>query len=237
IGTRDNIMIHLIHQGVEEGMAFKITEIVRKGKATKLLTEEHIQVMREHGVPDWYIDSCMKIKYMFPKAHAAAYMISALRMGWYKVYRPLEYYAAYFTVRSEGIDAETVVKPVDEIKKAMQEIEAKGKDATANDAVKKTMLQIIVEMKYRGIEFLPVDFQKSRANMYVVEDGKIRLPFSSVSGIGGNAAESLEEAAKIGGFISQDDIIQNTGVTKSVLESLCAIGAINLPKSNQISLF
>lgn len=238
IGTRDNIMIYLIHKGVEEGMAFKITEIVRKGKAKKLLTEEHISTMKEHGVPDWYIDSCLKIKYMFPKAHAAAYMISALRLGWYKVYKPLEYYAAYFTVRPEGLDAETIMKDVDGIKKAILEIDAKGKDASANDKVKATMLQIVIEMKCRGIEFLPVDFKKSKAYKYVVEDGKIRLPFSSVNGIGGNAAALIEQASEMGGFCSQEDIIQNTGVTKSVLEALESIGALtDLPKSNQLSFF
>ena len=243
IGTRDNIMMYLIHKGMEEGRAFKITETVRKGLVAKgKVSEEDWNAMaddmRAVGVPEWYIESCRKIKYMFPKAHAAAYMISALRLGWYKVYKPVEYYAAYFTVRSEGLDAETIVKPIDAIKAAISEIDAKGKDASANDNVKKTMLQIVIEMKYRGIDFLPVDFYKSKANMYIVEDGKIRLPFSSVSGIGGNAAESLEEAAKIGGFISQDDIIQTTGVTKSVLDSLVAIGGLkNMPKSNQMSLF
>ncbi len=242
IGTRDNIMMYLIHKGMEEGRAFKITETVRKGLIAKgKVSEEDWNAMaddmRAVDVPEWYIESCRKIKYMFPKAHAAAYMISALRLGWYKVYRPVEYYAAYFTVRSEGMDAALVTKPIPDIEAAMREIEAKGKDASANDNVKHTILQIVVEMKCRGLEFLPVDFYKSKANMYSVEDGKIRLPFSSINGVGENAAVSLEEAAKIGGFLSQDEIIQNTGVTKSVVDALTEIGALKLPKSNQISFF
>ncbi len=238
IGTRDNIMVYLIHKGLDNSMAFKITEIVRKGKATKDLTDEHMKAMKEHGVPQWYIDSCMKIKYMFPKAHAAAYMISALRLGWYKVYYPAAYYASYFTVRGEDMDAEVVMNGHDAVIAKMKEIEMKGKEASAKDNSKYTTLQIVNEMMCRNIEFAPIDFYKSKANEYVLEGNKIRLPFSSVSGIGGNAAIALEEAAKKGGYISQEDIQNESGISKTVLETMRSLGVFDfLPKTNQISFF
>ena len=143
IGTRDNIMVYLIHKGVENSMAFKIMEIVRKGKATKLLTEDHFKAMRDNNVPEWYIDSCMKIKYMFPKAHAAAYMIAALRLAWYKVHHPAAYYAAYFTVRGEDIDAGICMGGLASVKATLEDIRQKQKDkkATAKENGTYTILQ------------------------------------------------------------------------------------------------
>ena len=243
IGTRDNIMVYLIHMGMEEGRAFKITETVRKGMiASGKISQEDWESMKDDmrklNVPEWYIDSCEKIKYMFPKAHAAAYVISALRYGWYKVYKPLEYYASYFSVRGEDMDAEIVLSGIDGVKSKIAEIEAKGKEATPKEQGMIPTLQIVVEMLCRGIEILPVDFYKSKATEYVIEDGKIRLPFSSVNGVGENAAEALEEAAKTGGFVSQEDIQQSSNVTKSVIEKLDELGVLSfLPKSNQISFF
>lgn len=195
IGTRDSIMTYLMHKGLEPGMAFKIMEIVRKGNATKLLTEEHFKAMREHNVPEWYIDSCMKIKYMFPKAHAAAYMIATLRLGWYKVHKAVEYYAAYFTVRSENLDGAIAMQGHQAVRDKMNNIKQKQSvhEATAKDEAEFQTLQIVNEMMARKIEFLPVDIYKSEAKMFKVEDGKIRLPFSSLPGVGGAAADSLAE--------------------------------------------
>lgn len=238
IGTRDDIMVYLMHKGVEPKTAFKIMEIVRKGKATKLLTPEHLQTLKEHNVPQWYIDSCMKIKYMFPKAHAAAYMISTLRLGWYKVYYPKEYYAAYFTVRGEDFDGLTVMKGHEAVKKKMSEILAKGKEASAKENAAYATLQIVNEMLARGIEVLPVDLYKSDAYKYTVENGKIRLPFSSLSGVGESAAQNLQEAKKEGEYLSIDDVQMRSRVTKAVIETLETAGVLNsLPKSNQMSFF
>ena len=201
-------------------MSFKIMEIVRKGNATKLLTEEHFKAMREHNVPEWYIDSCMKIKYMFPKAHAAAYMIAALRLGWYKVHHPLEYYAAYFTVRSENLDGAVVMQGSDKEEKEYG------------------TYQIVNEMFARGIEVLPVDIYKSDAHMFTLEDGKIRLPFSSLPGVGEAAAISLAEAGKKGEYLSIEDMQIKTKVTKAVIETLQSVGVLgDLPESSQMSLF
>lgn len=238
IGTRDNIMVYLMQKGVEPKTAFKIMEIVRKGKASKLLTPEHLEIMRSHNVPEWYIDSCMKIKYMFPKAHAAAYMISTLRLGWYKVYHPTEYYAAYFTVRGEDFDGLTVMKGQNAVRKKMAEITAKGKEASAKENAAYATFQIINEMLSRGIEILPVDLYKSNAYKYLVEDGKIRLPFTSLAGVGESAAKNLEIAGKEGKYISIDDVQIRAKVTKAVIETLEEANVLkNLPQSNQISFF
>ena len=238
IGTRDSIMTYLMHKGLEPSMAFKIMEIVRKGKATKLLTDEHFNAMKEHNVPQWYIDSCMKIKYMFPKAHAAAYMISTLRLGWYKVHRPLEYYAAYFTVRNDNFDGATLIKGRGAVLEKIKRINEKGFDASDKEKAEVPMLQIMNEMLARGIEVLPVDIYKSKAKKFVIEDGKIRLPFCSLSGIGESAAESLALCAEQGEYLSIDDITIRAKVTKAVVETLRECGALaGLPESAQMSLF
>lgn len=240
IGTRDSIMTYLMHKGLEPGMAFKIMEIVRKGNATKLLTEEHFKAMREHNVPEWYIDSCMKIKYMFPKAHAAAYMIATLRLGWYKVHKPVEYYAAYFTVRSENLDGAIAMQGHQAVRDKMNNIKRKQSvhEATAKDEAEFQTLQIVNEMMARKIEFLPVDIYKSEAKMFKVEDGKIRLPFSSLPGVGGAAADSLAETGKHTEYLSIEDMQIKTKVTKAVIETLKDVGVLkDLPESSQMSLF
>lgn len=240
IGTRDSIMTYLMHKGLEPGMAFKIMEIVRKGNATKLLTEEHFKAMREHNVPEWYIDSCMKIKYMFPKAHAAAYMIATLRLGWYKVHKPVEYYAAYFSVRSENLDGAIAMQGHQAVRDKMNNIKQKQSvhEATAKDEAEFQTLQIVNEMMARKIEFLPVDIYKSEAKMFKVEDGKIRLPFSSLPGVGGAAADSLAETGKHTEYLSIEDMQIKTKVTKAVIETLKDVGVLkDLPESSQMSLF
>ncbi len=240
IGTRDNIMVYLMHKGLEPDMAFKIMEIVRKGNATKLLTEAHIKAMKEHNVPDWYIDSCMKIKYMFPKAHAAAYVSAAMRLAWYKVYKPTEYYATYMTVRGEDLDTVAIMEGRGAVKQLMNSILNKGHEATAKEENMYVAMQVVNEMMARGVGFLPIDLYKSHATVYKLEDGKIRLPFMSMAGTGESAAVALMKARDDGEgeYMSRDDLQQRAGISKSVMETLDACGALEgLPQSTQMSFF
>lgn len=243
IGTRDNIMVYLIHQGMEEGRAFKITETVRKGLYAKgKITEEDwngmAEDMRAVKVPEWYISSCKKIEYMFPKAHAAAYVISALRLAWYKVYKPLEFYCAYFTARPEDVDVATVIQGKDAVRKLMRSITEKGKEASKKELDIYNNLMIFNEMLSRGIEVLPIDIRYSHAMKYLPENGKMRLPFGALSGVGEKAAYSIYEAAKKGNFVSREDFAIEAGVSKTIIQNLADLGAMNdLPDTNQISMF
>jgi len=243
IGTRDNIMVYLIHQGMEEGRAFKITETVRKGLVAKgkVSKEEWGAMeddMRAVGVPEWYINSCYKIKYMFPKAHAAAYVTAAIRVAWYKVHRPLEFYCAYFTARPEDVDVPTIMQGREAVKRYLNDIKAKGKEATKKELDVYENMLIFNEMMARGIEVLPIDINKSHAMKYVPEDGKMRLPFGALSGVGEKAAYSIYEAAKRGNFVSQEDFQIEAGVSKTIIQNLADLGAMNdLPDTNQISMF
>lgn len=238
IGTRDSIMTYLLHKGLEPGMAFKIMEITRKGNASKLFNEEHYKAFKEHNVPQWYVDSCLKIKYMFPKAHAAAYMIAALRLGWYKVHRPVEYYAAYFTVRNDNFDGATVMRGRNAVREKMRNIKQMGYEASAKDNAEYGMLQIVNEMMARGVEILPIDIYKSKARTFAVEDGKIRMPFCALSGVGESAAISLEEGCKDGDYLSIEELQMKTKASKTIIEQLKECGATgNLPESAQMSFF
>lgn len=238
IGTRDSIMVYLLHKDLEPKDAFNIMENVRK--KNKQLTPEMEALMREHNVPEWYIDSCKKIQYMFPKAHAAAYIIASLRLAWFKVYKPLEYYCAYLTVRGGDVDAESMSKGKEAVKTLLQIIRAKGKEASAAEKDKETIMMIVYEAMVRGIEFLPIDIYKSTAKSYVPEDGKIRMPFGALPGVGDSAAVQLAKAHEDGGaeFSSIEDFEIRSGAGKSTVALLKSCGAFgNLPDSDQMSLF
>jgi len=238
IGTRDSIMTYLIYKGLEPGMAFKIMEITRKGGAAQQLTDEHLKAMKDHGVPDWYVESCKKIKYMFPKAHAAAYVMAAVRLGWFKIYHPLAFYAATLTVRGGDFDAASAIQGKAAVRRRMDELGQKGNERTATENDQLATLQIVYEVLARGLGFLPVDLHRSDAVHYQIEDGKIRLPFTSLKGLGENAAQNLQEAGRQGGYISCDEVLTRAGISKAVLDILREFGALaGLPESSQTTLF
>ncbi len=237
VGTRDSIMTYLIYKGVEKGTAFKIMEDVRKGKG---LLPDYEKAMRESNVPEWYLDSCKKIKYMFPKAHAAAYVISAIRLGWYKVHMPLVFYSAYLSVAPGGFESTMVEKGKRGVLDRLAEIDAKIKsnEATQKDKEMVTALQMAYEALARGIEFLPVDLMRSDSFKFLPEDGKIRLPFSSIDGIGENAAIKIKEARDSNEIFSVEDFQQKTMLSKAVMETLEQNHVFdNLAKTNQLSFF
>ena len=241
IGTRDSIMTYLLHKNVEPKQAFTIMELTRKGKVAKGGFPEGVEdMLRQHDVPEWYLDSCKKIKYMFPKAHAVAYLIAAIRLMWFKVYHPLAFYATYFTVRGEDIDYEAAVGGVKVALQHMKEIEQRPKEEkTAKDEDMLASLQIVNEMLQRGYEFLPVRIGKSRAKTYVIEDGKIRLPFMALKGLGDAVATALEEATMSGEqYISAEELQTACGASSTVMDLLAEIGALgDLPKTSQVSFF
>ena len=238
IGTRDSIMLYLLHKGLEPKIAFKIMEIVRHGRAPKQLTDELKGQMRAHDVPEWYIDSCMKIKYMFPKAHAAAYVIAAIRLGWYKVHKPLEYYAAFFSVRGGDFDAALMSGGPDRIQPKMREIELKGRDASQKENDLYNTLEIVREVYARGFEFLPVDIYKSDPVRFLPEDGKLRPPLTSVKGLGESVARTVAAAREKSAFLSVDDLQSRGGVSKTVVETLDGFGALaGMPRTSQLTFF
>ncbi|MGL4731640.1 MAG: PolC-type DNA polymerase III [Clostridium sp.] len=235
ISTRDDIMVYLIYKGLPPKVAFNIMEKVRKGKG---LSEEHEQIMRDHNVPDWYIGSCKKIKYMFPKGHAAAYVMMAVRIAYYKVYYPKAYYATYFTVRADDFDGDVVIKGEEAIKARMDEINELGNKVGPKEKGLMTILELSYEMYKRGINFLPVDIYKSHATKFLIEGECIRIPLSGLQGVGVNAAKSIMEVRANGEFLSKQDLKERAGVSKTVVESLYNHGAIGeLPETNQLSLF
>ncbi|MBQ4136855.1 MAG: PolC-type DNA polymerase III, partial [Clostridia bacterium] len=238
IGTRDSIMTYLLYKGVPPKDAFQIMEDTRKGKAPKTFTPERIQMLKDHNVPDWYIDSCLKIKYMFPKAHAAAYVMSSIRLAWYKIYYPLEFYAAFLSVAPGGFDAEIVGRGIGAVKAYMKEIENKGTSATAKEKETYDIFQLVIECMARGFKFLKVDCRKSAATAFVPEDGKIRMPFSSLPGLGDTAAANIIKARDEAEFTSIEEMGLRCSLSKSILELLRKNGAVDgLPETDQMSLF
>ncbi|MDL2254610.1 PolC-type DNA polymerase III, partial [Ruminococcaceae bacterium OttesenSCG-928-I18] len=241
IGTRDSIMTELIHKGVDPKLAFDVMELTRKGKVAKLGFPPGVEdTLRTNGVEDWYLDSCRKIKYMFPKAHAVAYLISAIRLMWFKIYQPLAFYSTYFTVRGEDIDYEAAVGGKAVAKRHLARATDLAKaEKTAKNEDTVTSLQLVYEYLCRGFEFLPIELGRSRAKEYVLEEGKIRLPFLAIKGVGETAAASLEEATIDGQqYLSMEELQSVTGVSGTVMETLGGMGALgSMPKSNQTSLF
>ena len=241
IGCRDSIMLYLLRKGLEPKMAFDIMEAVRKGKVAKGgFKPGWEEAMREHDVPDWYIESCRKIKYMFPKAHAVAYLMAAIRLMWFKVYHPPIFYAVYFTVRGADIDYEAAVGGVRVAKEHLRENEKIPKEErTAKDDDALVSLQLVNEMLQRGYQFLPIELGKSYATKYVVEDDKVRLPFTAIRGLGEAAAVALEEATMHGQeYISVEELQQASGVAQSVFDKLRDVGALgSLPETSQVDLF
>ncbi|KUP08698.1 DNA polymerase III PolC [Bacillus coahuilensis m2-6] len=235
IGCRDDIMVYLIYQGLEPSLAFKIMESVRKGKGLQPEMEEE---MKKNNVPDWYIDSCKKIKYMFPKAHAAAYVLMAVRIAYFKVHHPILYYAAYFTVRAEDFDVDAMAKGPMSIRAKVEEILAKGLDAAPKEKSLLTVLELALEMTERGFSFQKVHLYKSHASEFIIEGNTLIPPFNAIPGLGTNAAINIVKAREEGEFLSKEDLQQRGKVSKTIIEYLDNHGCLgSLPDQNQLSLF
>ena len=240
ICCRDDIMVYLMKQGLPPDKAFKIMETVRKGKALKEPEKwaGFKELMNEYKIPEWYVKSCEKIKYMFPKAHAAAYVTNAFRIAWFKVHIPLAYYAAYFTIRASAFDAEFMINGKDIVRNKMKEITSMGNDATPKDKDMYTDLELVNEMYERGLEFLPIDLYKSHWYKFQIEDGKLRPPLNSIAGLGNVAAESIYNAREESPFECIEDMQARSKIGKSVTELLEKFGCLKgMTKSNQMSFF
>ncbi|MCL2634781.1 MAG: PolC-type DNA polymerase III [Oscillospiraceae bacterium] len=237
IGTRDNIMVYLIRKGMEPSLAFKITEITRKGLANKLFDDEIYSAFNDCGIEDWYIESCKKIKYMFPKAHAAAYVIGAVKLGWFKVYYPKEYYSVILTDYTENIEADVVLKGKEAVRQRLKQIAGIQKPTPKEESVYGALLAVY-EMQLRGIELLPAYYESSHPTKYIIEEAGLRLPYSAIGGCGATAANKLYEVIKSKDYVCVDDIQKKAGLNKTVMEKLTETGFFGqLPQSAQISLF
>ena len=236
ICTRDDIMLYLIKKGLPPKPSFKIMESVRKGRG---LSEEQEQLMRENNVPDWYIASCKKIKYMFPKAHAAAYVTMAFRIAWFKVHIPLAYYAAFYSIRADEFDSDSMIYGKEKVINKMREIDLQGNNASTKDKNMYSILELVLEMYERGMSFLPIDLYKSDAKKFLIEDGMIRPPLNSVGGLGTVAAENIQRAREEGGkFMSIEELKLRAGIGKSTVELLKNANCLKgMTESNQMSLF
>ena len=235
IGCRDDIMVYLIYQGLKPALAFSIMESVRRGRG---LTPEFEAAMKAENVPAWYIDSCKKIKYMFPKAHAAAYVLMALRIAYFKVHHPILYYATYFTVRASDFDLMSMTKGSATIRSQIQEISAKGLDSTPKERNLLTVLEITLEMYERGFSIVKPDLYKSAASTFIIDGDTLIPPFNSIPSLGTNVANSVVEARKDGEFLSKEDLQKRGRVSKTVIDYMDALGSLEgMPDANQLSLF
>ncbi len=261
IGCRDDIMVYLIQRGLSETDAFRIMETVRKSAQTgKFLTEQDIELMRQHGVPEWYIESCRKITYMFPKGHAVAYAMMAFWQAYYKVHFPLAFYAAYFTAKAEEFDADLVLQGPAAVRQALESVIKKGNEATAKEKAEAAILEVVLEAFARGVRFLPVDLYRSDATRFRIEivddlasaatdgrprpgvlrvdQGRLRPPLASLSGLGLAAARSLVTARAERPFTSVEDLRRRAGLAKNVIDILSRHGSLaGLPETDQLSLF
>ena len=235
ISVRDDILNYLQKKGVESSKAFKIMEGVRKGKGVK---PEDAEIMLENNVPDWYLESCRRIKYMFPKAHAVAYVMMSYRIAYFKVYYPLAFYATYFTMKVNDFNAEVIMGGPDVIIERMNQVEKLGKEAGQKAQAELPVMELALEMYCRGFEFSGVDIAKSDAVKFRVEDNKVLIPFAALSGVGENAAKALYDEVQNGEFKSVDDMKKRAGLNKTAIAALEAAGVLrSLPKTNQLSLF
>ncbi len=232
ICTRDDIMLYLIQKGMDPKQSFVIMEQVRKGKGLK---EDQEQAMREHNVPEWYIESCQKIKYMFPKAHAVAYVTMAFRVAYFKVHLPLAYYTTYFSVRADDFDADLMTGGKHIVQNNIKDMEARGNTLNVKEKGVLTILEMCNEMYARGIDFLPVDLYKSDAQKFLIEGNRIRIPFTAIKGLGLSVAESIVEARK-DPFFTKEDLMARTRLSSTLLEALDKHGCLkDLPDSSQMS--
>jgi len=241
IGCRDDIMVYLIYHGVVPIKAFKIMEFVRKGKASKdpATWAEHKQTMIDANIPDWFINSCQKIKYMFPKAHAAAYVMSAFRIAWYKVHMPAYFYASWYSTKATAFDIEAMIGGYDKIKNKLIEIKNKGYDATNKEVGASESLNVALEMAARGINVAPFDLYKSKGLTFDVEDEHTLIPpFITIDGLGETVAMNIEKEAKRAPFISIEDFQTRCKVSQTLIDKMTGMGIFKgMPESSQLSLF
>lgn len=241
IGCRDDIMVYLMYRGVAPIKAFKIMEFVRKGKASKdpETWKGHVETMKAANIPEWFIDSCAKIKYMFPKAHAAAYVTSAFRIAWYKVHMPVYFYASWYSSKATDVDVISMIKGYDDIKSRIEDIQTKGFEATNKENGQAESLKIALEATARGIKFLPIDLYKSDATVWIAaSDNEIYPPFNSIDGLGDTVAQNIVRERENGPFISIEDVQKRGKVSQTLIDKMKEMGILkDLPESNQLSLF
>ncbi len=241
ICTRDDIMTYLINKGMDSEESFTIMERVRKGTVAKGKCKEWPQFkedMKANGIPDWYIWSCEKIKYMFPKAHAAAYVMMAYRIAYCKIHFPLAYYASYFGIRADAFSYEIMCQGKESLQQRIDDYNRRSDSLSKKEQDTMKDMRIVQEMYARGFEFLPIDIYRAKASKFCIIDGKLMPPFTSIDGMGEKAAEAVEEAAKDGPYLSKDDFRQRTKASQTVIDSMSELGLLgDLPESNQLSLF